>query len=241
MLDIVRLVAILGKVQVVLTNDDGIDAPGIQALEQACEEFNPVVVAPELSHSSMSHHINTENVIEVKQQGKQRFRVRAGPADCARLAKMHLAPQADWLIAGINRGGNLGMDVCYSGTVAAAREAALLGWPAIAISQLIVRGRELDWGLAAARAGRVIRVIAKLAVAPGQYWNVNLPHLEPESAEPELVFCKLDTNPLPVRYRVEGDGYHYSGYYPDRLRFPGLDVDLCFSGKITATRMRPGF
>lgn len=224
-----------------LTNDDGIDAPGFEALEQACENYDRIVVAPDQCHSSMSHHVTTDRAIQVNRVRERRFRVSAGPADCARLANTELAPGADWLIAGINRGGNLGMDICYSGTVAAAREAALLGWRAIAISHLIVRGRELRWDLAALRARRIIERLVEASLEAREFWNVNLPHPEPNSPEPELVFCDLDTNPLPVNYRIKNEAYCYVGHYPDRKRLSGSDVDLCFSGSITATRMRAGF
>jgi 5'-nucleotidase len=74
-------------------------------------------------------------------------------------------------------------------------------------------------------------------IEPKTFWNVNLPHLEPGAADPEVVFCELSTQPLPVNYRVEGDNYYYVGQYSQRDRTPGTDVDVCFSGHIAVTKL----
>ena len=228
--------------KLVLTNDDGIEAPGLLALEQACRRWTDItVVAPDACNSSMSHHVHTDKPILASAVAEGRFRVEGSPADCARLAWAHFAPNSDWLIAGINRGGNLGTDTYYSGTVAAAREAALLGWRAIAISHLIVRGREVDWNLAAVRAEKVFLRLFDMPLAPGEFWNVNLPHPTQDEAEPELVLCPLDLSPLPVSFKREGNSFRYNGQYPLRERLPGTDVDLCFGGRITVSRLGPAF
>ena len=226
--------------KLVLTNDDGIGAPGLLALENACLGWAELrVVAPDRCHSSMSHHVITDKPIQVAEVAPGRFSVGSGPADCARLARTCLALDADWLISGINRGGNLGMDTCYSGTVAAAREAALLGWPAVAISHFVARGREVDWELASLRASRVLRDLMGMPLAAGEFWNVNLPH--GDLASPEIVFCELDPSALPVRYSREGVAYQYSGQYSARSRIAGHDVELCFDGATTITKLRCGF
>ena len=232
------LLRYLSPMQVILTNDDGIEAPGLHALEQACQHWcQVVVVAPDRCYSSMSHHVQTALDIPVKEIANGRFQVAGSPADCARLARFVLAPEAQWLISGINRGGNLGMDTCYSGTVAAAREAALLGLPAIAISHYVARGREVDWAIASMRAAGVIHQLFSKPLSPGEFWNVNLPHPDEGALEPELVMCSLDPSPLPVSFRKVGDGYSYTGNYQARARLPQHDVAECFGGRITATRL----
>ena len=143
--------------------------------------------------------------------------------------------RADWVLSGINAGGNLGADVFLSGTVAAAREAALHGVPAIALSHYIARGRPVDWEVASTRAARVLKVLMARPWTPGTFWNVNLPHPEPGSAEPALVFCPVDISPLPLSYRVEGDSAQYHADYHARERREGSDVALCFAGAITAS------
>src|ERR1700688_3567452 len=143
--------------KMVLTNDDGIDAPGLTALRNVCAAWGDiVVVAPAECHSSMSHRVTTSELISVTEEGAGRFRVDGTPADCTRLALKCLAPDADWVISGINRGGNLGADTYISGTVAAAREAALMGLPALAISHYVAKGRALNWEAAERRAARAI-------------------------------------------------------------------------------------
>ena len=132
--------------KVVLTNDDGIEAPGLAALITIISEIAaPVVVAPRIEQSGAAHRVTARLPISFREAGENRYWVDATPADCARVALKHLAPDADWLVSGINPGANLGSDVYNSGTVAAAREAAILGCRSIAISQYISRGHPIDW------------------------------------------------------------------------------------------------
>jgi 5'-nucleotidase len=222
--------------KIILTNDDGIDAPGLAALRHVCEPWGEiVVVAPSECHSSMSHRVTTTGVIPVTEESGGRFRVEGTPADCTRLALRCLVPDAAWVISGINRGGNLGADTYLSGTVAAAREAALLGLPAIAISHYIAKGRALNWGAAEPRAARAIAHAMAHPPRPGQFWNINLPHPSDDEVECELSLCPLDYGPHAVLYRKEASGYRYCGEYHERPAVPGHDVAECFAGKIAAT------
>ncbi len=230
--------------KVILTNDDGVDAPGLAALRRVCSESAVtgtsgfVTVAPLGPMSGVSHRVTThEGPIRVEQRGDSVYAVHGTPADCSRVALAHLFPEATVVLAGINPGGNLGVDQYLSGTVAAVREAAMLGRVGIAFSQYIQRGRTLDWDRAVTWSSRVLEEILGREREAGEYWNVNLPHLMPDEPEPEVVFCKPCTQPLPVNYRVEGDALHYEGVYSERGRDPGADVELCFSGKITVSRL----
>jgi len=222
----------------VLTNDDGIDAPGLAALLAATEGLGTrQVVAPMGPWSGRGHAVTTHGPIRREDRGHGRIAVDGTPADCVRLALHHLAPGAAWVIAGINAGGNLGADVHHSGTVAAAREAALHGCPAVAISHYIARGRAIDWPLASRRAAGVLRELLGKSPVPGTFWNVNLPHPEPGGPEPRVVFCRLDPSPLPLSFRVEGDLAHYDGDSQGRARVEGADVATCFGGEIAVTRV----
>jgi 5'-nucleotidase len=221
--------------RIVLTNDDGIEAPGLRALERVVD--GAITVAPDCCHSGCGHRVTTDSAIAVAELDPGRFRVTGTPADCARLALRCLAPEADWLISGINRGGNLGTDIYMSGTVAAAREAALLGCPAIAISQYVARGRELDWDLAARRARIVLERLFALGCDEGSFWNVNLAHPSDDGDELPIVFCPADARPMDVRFRKDESGYVYVGDYQARPRNTGGDVAECFAGKITVTRL----
>lgn len=223
-------------VKLIVTNDDGFDAPGIAALRSLCQSWGDVVVvAPDSPQSYMGHRVTTAAPIAVRQADDAEFHVGGTPADCARIALTCLAPGANWLVSGINLGGNLGVDVYCSGTVAAAREAALLGCPSIAISHYVGKGRTVNWAVAQRRAAPVLEQLLARGAPPRAFWNVNLPH--PEDAEPhcEAVFCPLDYQPLDVRFTRDERGYYYAGNYHGRARRPGSDVDQCFQGKITIT------
>src|SRR5262249_57858395 len=121
--------------KLLLTNDDGVFAPGLEALAEAAAELGEVLVVAPASHlSGCGHRVTTHGPIRVEQVAPGRVAVDGTPGDCVRVALHDLMPDADWVLSGINHGGNLGADVHHSGTVAAAREAVLHGRPAIALS-----------------------------------------------------------------------------------------------------------
>jgi len=223
-------------VKLILTNDDGIDAPGLSALEKALTGAGELIVAaPADANSGVSHRVTTRTPIRMDRVGENRYRIHGTPADCARIALTQIAPDAGWIIAGINRGGNLGADVYISGTVAAVREGTLLGYPGIAVSHYVAKDRDVDWDLAARRVSPVLDRLLSGRPAPGCFWNVNLPHPDGNSSQLDVVFCPLDTNPFSVRYEKNENHFMYTGDYHSRPRQPGRDVDVCFSGKIAVT------
>ncbi len=223
--------------KLLLTNDDGIDAPGLKALLAAARHLGePVVVAPHAHLSGCSHRVTTDGPFRVARRGDG-FAVEGTPADCVRVALHEIAPDAAWVLSGINAGGNLGADVYHSGTVAAAREAVLHGFPAVALSHYRRRGNDFDWGRAAQWAVPLLRDLMARERKPGVLWNVNLPHLEPGDADPEVVFCPLDPAPLPLDFRRDGELWHYAGDYHGRRRAAGSDVDVCFGGRVAVTRL----
>jgi 5'-nucleotidase len=222
---------------IVLTNDDGIDAPGIQALQKAVNGKG-VLIAPQDHLSGCGHQVTTVQPIQVCRRSDTEYAIAGTPADCTRLALTHLCPNVSWVLSGINAGGNLGVDVYISGTVAAVREAAMHGVPGIAISHWIKRPLVVDWDVAARWTARVLADLLNRPIEPGSFWNVNLPHLEAGLPDPPIVFCQPSTQPLPVNYRVEGNDYYYVGEYAARDRAPKTDVDVCFSGNIAVTQIR---
>ncbi|MEO1400987.1 MAG: 5'/3'-nucleotidase SurE [Cyanobacteria bacterium J06635_1] len=221
--------------QIVLTNDDGIDAPGIRALQRALHGQPSAIVAPDQPLSGCSHQINRGGPIGIDARGEQEYAIGGTPADCTRVALSHLYPQAHWVLSGINAGGNLGSDIYVSGTVAAVREAALLRVNGIAISHYIHQRQPVDWDRAARLAARVLTKLMQEPHQPGRFWNVNLPYGEPE---PDIVFCQPCTQPLPTAYEIRDGQFHYTGDYGSRSRDPQADVELCFAGKITVTEIR---
>ena len=223
---------------IILTNDDGIDAPGIRALKEAVKSDKTIIVAPQKQHSGCGHQVTAHQPIELIKRSHEAYAVGGTPADCTRLAITHIAPDTQWVLSGINAGGNLGTDVYISGTVAAVREAAFHGIKGIAISHWIKRPLVIDWDLATSWTIKILQELRDRPLPKGSFWNVNLPHLEPGKPEPEIVFCQPSIDPLPVKYRVQDNSYHYEGEYSKRDRTSGTDVDVCFSGNIAITLIK---
>jgi 5'-nucleotidase len=222
-----------------VTNDDGIDAPGLNALVTAAREYGePIVVAPAAPQSGVSHAVTWREGVRIEARGESFFAIHGTPADCTRLGLLHLVPEAKWVLSGINHGANLGADVYYSGTVAAVREALLHGWPGIALSYYR-KGGEFDWNRT---QGWAIEVLSELLAKPieqGAFYNVNFPMLAPDDPDPAVVWCPLDPKPLPLNYRHEEEsGLYYAGDYHLRHRTPEADVDVCFGGRIAITKVR---
>ena len=219
----------------ILTNDDGIDAPGIRALLKAVKGEG-TIVAPRDHQSGCGHQVTTTKPIQLERRSGTEFSIAGTPADCVRIALNHLCPDASFVLSGINAGGNMGADVYISGTVAAVREAAFHRIPGVAISQYKKGKNLIDWELSAFWAAKVLAELHKQPYQPGTFWNVNLPYLE-VGMSPAIVFCASCTQPLPCDFRLEGNDFYYSGSYVDRKRDRGSDVDVCLSGSIAITKL----
>ena len=223
--------------QILVTNDDGWDAPGLAALKTLAARFGDVfVVAPRDPHSYAGHRVTTDAPLTLTATGDREYHLSGTPADCVRVALTSLLPNMDWVLSGINRGGNLGVDIYSSGTVAAAREAAFLGKPAIAISQYVRRGLPLVWEESTALAAPVLARLLTSVTGPKEYWNVNLPHAE-NGASSAISDCDPDDEPLDVQFHRDGDLFRYSGTYAGRPSTPGRDVEACFQGAVTVSRL----
>lgn len=225
--------------KLLLTNDDGIDAPGIAALYIAAEGLGErTVVAPAFAQSGASHQVTTHKAIRLARLAEDRFAVHGTPADCVRVALHRLLPDVDWVLSGINEGGNLGADIHISGTVAAIREAVLHGRPGIAVSHYKRKELEIRWDEAAGWAAPILADLISRPLPTGGFWNVNLPHLDPGSPRPDVVFCDPDPAPLPLSFWEENDAFYYDGVYHQRRRGLGTDVDVCFGGSIAVSQLR---
>jgi 5'-nucleotidase len=227
--------------KILLTNDDGINADGLAALAQLAAMLGQsICVAPWSHQSGCGHRVTTDGPIRLERRGEDRWAIDGTPADCVRVALARLAPDFDWVLSGVNHGGNLGADVHHSGTVAAVREAALHGKPGIAVSHYRKRGMDIDW----ARAQRWLRPILSAILAKpsemGVYWNINLPSLAAHEPEPSVVHCPLELGPLPLSFREAEGGLHYDANYHQRARTDGSDVATCFAGHIAVTRLALG-
>jgi 5'-nucleotidase len=222
----------------ILTNDDGIDAPGIQALLKAVEGYKTIIAAPSDHQSGCGHQVTTTRSIKLLRRSEREYAIGGTPADCSRIALTHIFPGAKFVLSGINAGGNLGVDAYISGTVAAVREAAMLGVPGIAISHYRKGKLNYNWDAASKFTAKVLEDLLNRSWEPGTFWNVNLPHVQPGEPEPEIIFCQPCTKPLPVNYRIEGDEFYYVGEYSKRERASGSDVEVCFAGNIAVTQLK---
>lgn len=173
---------------ILLSNDDGIFAPGLAALyETLCRFGDVTVVAPESPQSAAGHGITvTQPLMVTRVHVQEKFHgysVAGRPADCVKLAIRELIARPDLVVSGINAGANVGVNVIYSGTVAAATEGAFFGLPAIAFSQQV--GEEMDFAWSADLAGRVLaKLIERKALAAGRLLNVNFPRKTPDRHRP---------------------------------------------------------
>jgi 5'-nucleotidase len=173
-----------GPLKILVSNDDGIDAPGILALAEALLPLGTVTVAaPRDPRSGVSHGVTSDRSIAVQEserQGMTWFSIDALPATCVRLALEKLVPERpDLVVSGINRGENLGAVTFYSATVAGAREAALLGLPAIAVN--LAAGKDMDYTVAAGIVADIVRALGRNGIGKGTFLNVNIPDLPKES------------------------------------------------------------
>lgn len=224
--------------RILITNDDGWDAPGLACLTRVAAKFGEAVsVAPLEKRSGCGHQITFDEPLTFEACGDHRWRVSGMPGDCVRLALDRLGP-FDQVWSGINEGGNLGVDQYLSGTVAAAREATILGVPAIAVSQYHSGPwLESDWLLSGQLAERVLASLVKTPPGGQKLWNVNLPDARKSGSLDSiaLVQCRPDPSPLPANYLHDGATSIYRGRYRDRGRVTGLDVDVCFGGAVAIT------
>ena len=228
---------------ILLTNDDGIDAPGLVALSQAieCLGATAVVVAPLLPHSGCGHRVTTDRPLRVVCLGPNRYCVDGTPADCVRIGLAEIAAATECVVSGINAGGNLGVDVHHSGTVAAAREAALHGRHALAVSQYHGHQTAIDWQRSVVWLKRVLLEFPLSKQLPGEFWNLNFPALpvgDFPSDQPAIINCAIDASPCELVYLSTENGWQYASPYHKRPRTAGCDVDICFKGGIALSRGR---
>lgn len=174
----------LSHARILVSNDDGIEAEGIRVLEAIARTIsNDVwVVAPATEQSGVSHSLSLHLPVRVLPMGEKRFAVTGSPTDAVLMAVSHLMKDSrpTLCLSGVNRGGNLAEDVTYSGTVAAAMEATLLGVPAIAFSQTYRDPADIKWRVAERYAPDIIRKLAKVAWPADVLYNVNFPDVEPD-------------------------------------------------------------
>lgn len=165
--------------KILLTNDDGIDAPGINALAKELQEngHQIITVAPDKEQSATSHSITLHQPLRIIERGNGRFAVTGSPADCVILAaKVIVKTPVDLVISGINGGQNMGEDVLYSGTVAAALEAMFMGFKAIAVS--LASYKEQKFHTAAFHIHNLLKSGLHELIDKNEIFNINVPNVE---------------------------------------------------------------
>ena len=239
--------------RVLLTNDDGIEAAGLQALRRALLDVPGVdlaVIAPDGNRSAMARSITTRRPLWVQEvdfgDGTVGYATDGTPVDCVRLARLGLISghEPEVVVAGINHGSNLGDDITYSGTVAAALEAIVLGLPGIAVSQQS-RARELDFRpgaqfdfeVAAAFAARMVAELDTTPLAAGTLLNINVPGTDPDGVEVTRLGKRVYRDELSLE--DEGSGgrrlYRIYGEASYERSETGTDLIAVAEGKIAVT------
>jgi 5'-nucleotidase len=232
---------------ILLANDDGIHAPGLRAMSDALRELGEVtVVAPLIEQSGVSHRITYLHPImvrEILEQGVHYgWAVDGSPADCVKLGVLEFCPrQPDLIVSGINSGANVGINVLYSGTVAAAIEGAFFGITSVAVS--LAQGTPPDYAATAVMAVRLIRqILSDLPESGGQagLWSINFPGSTPEG--PRGVRCSAmgvhrHTDTVERRTDPRGRPYYWSGLDPlkNHAMDEGTDVQDLHEGYVTIT------
>lgn len=222
----------LAGARILVANDDGIDAPGIKVLESVAHALSRDVwvVAPQEEQSAAGHSLTLSRPLRIREITDRRFAVDGTPTDCVMLAVNHLLRDhpPDLVLSGVNRGGNVGEDVTYSGTVAAAMEATLLGVPAIALSQDVMPGEKPHWETAELHAADVIRRLVGAGWPSGVLINVNFPAVPPDAVSRVIVSRqgrRKTGNHLVAGTDPRGRPYYWiAGLRPEDEALTGTDL-----------------
>ena len=217
--------------RILITNDDGIFAPGLFALVKAfsLSGHEIIVSAPNAQRSAAGHSIILSSPISVKQvtlpYTDKAYAIGGTPADCVRIALRVLAPKVDFVLSGINHGYNAGTDVLYSGTVAAAMEAALTGLPAMAVSL----GKESeDYDKAAGEVLRLFNLVGDRWPGPGKMLNLNIPEHFRSSTIKTVPLCRIRYNDTYVlKEQIDGTAYYTAEGWIDETQPLGNDDFGC--------------
>jgi 5'-nucleotidase len=233
--------------RILITNDDGIDAPGLAVLEHIAAELahEVWVVAPEHDQSGISHAISLHHPVRIISQGPRRFGITGTPGDCAVAGICHLMPDAppDLVLSGVNRGANLGMETVFSGTVGGAMTAMMLGVPAIALSQSFVSRDAVPWHIARGHGPRVIRDLLARGWPSQACLNINFPD-RPEDQVGPATLCRQGVGRITgmdveTRTDPRGSAYHWISFrHGRREQAAESDFDALRQGRITVTPLR---
>lgn len=233
--------------QILLTNDDGIHAPGLGALAAALRSWAEVtIVAPVVEQSGVGHSVTYLHPLLAHREYRQGeffgWKVEGSPADCVKLGVLEFCPKKpDLVISGINHGANVGINVLYSGTVAAAIEGAFFSVTSIALSQWMESVP--DWTRTASLAVPICRQIAERTSTPGQLWNVNFPSHRPgwpRGVQTVAMGVRRKRETIEKRTDPRGRPYYWTGLEPisGHAHDPGTDVQALLEGYVTISPLQ---
>ncbi len=229
--------------RILISNDDGIAAPGLKLLERIARSLtrDVWVAAPETEQSGAGHSLTLHRPLRARRISRRRFAIDGTPTDSVMLAINKLIPgrKPDLLLSGINRGSNLADDVTYSGTIAAAFEGTLLGVPAIAFSQRYANGHPVKWATAEHHAAGLIRRLVEIGWPDDVTINVNFPDVVADRVA-GVVVCHQGRRKfgdvLTERIDPRGRPYFWIGAMRyEHENVPGTDVAAVDAGAIAVT------
>jgi len=228
---------------ILLTNDDGIFAPGLAALRDALSQVDDVVVvAPDIERSGAAHSITVHLPLRVRKinwdQHHLGYAVSGSPADCVKIAVRELLERTpDFVISGINYGGNVGINVLYSGTVAGALEGAMFALPSMACS--LEYTEEANFHAAAEIVCKIYAHFKQREIPPGTLLNVNIPAIPPDRLKGVRITRmsrSVYNEKFDKRYDPRGDAYYWiDGYFKDTDSVEGTDAYAVANGYVSVT------
>ncbi len=233
--------------RVLLTNDDGIDAPGLAVMEEIAAQIarEVWVVAPEHDQSGQSHAVSLHHALRISDRGNRRYGVTGTPGDCAAMGLCHLMKDSppQLVLSGVNRGLNLGLETVFSGTVGGAMTAMMLGVPAIALSQAFVDRNNVPWECSRTLGAGVIRQLLALGWGKDAVLNVNFPPTSPNDAG-EMTLARQGVGMVAgmnvdTRTDPRGMTYHWLNFRRgDRPQGSESDYTALKAGRIVVTPLR---
>lgn len=239
-----RKIPDLSKARVLISNDDGINAPGLKVLERAIHGLakEVIVVAPESENSGAGHALTLQRPLRIRKVSKNRYAVDGTPTDCVLLAINEIlgGEAPDLVLSGVNRGGNIGDDVTYSGTVAVAMEATILGAPAVAFSQDMADGTDhLHWPTAEHWIPKVLKKMKGLEVPNSTLFNVNFPDRSLKDVK-GIVVARQGARKIGdvIQHGIDprGKSYYWIGWQRQEVLFrKGTDLQAVNDGMISIT------
>lgn len=236
--------------RILLTNDDGIHAQGLDVLEEIARTMSDDiwVVAPETDQSGVSHSLSLNDPLRLREISPRRFAVKGTPTDCVIIGTRHIIPDGkpDLVLSGVNRGRNTAEDVTYSGTVAGAIEGTVLGIPSFALSQAYAAAsrKAPHWDTARAFAPDIIRRVLADGMPRDVFVNINFPDCPPDAVKGVAVTSQGKRNQelLRIEPRYDGRGNPYYWIAFERAPLPaerdGTDLSALGENRVAVTPLR---